>query len=137
MAVNNSLYRVFAQFIEMKGSDEEDTTILLKNGNQSLDQIVAMKPPIVEEHNIIPAKKIKKPIFKEEENLTPLTTGNQNIFMSIVAILAGYSFGYDMCIGKQVAPIIKSKFNLTCADEAFISNIWYFGALTGSVFGGK
>ncbi|XP_016842130.1 solute carrier family 2, facilitated glucose transporter member 10 [Nasonia vitripennis] len=115
-------------------SEDEDTTILLNNASRSTEP-PAIKPPL-KEYEYIPPKKLRKPIPRHTENLTPLTTENQNVLVSIVAALAGVSFGYDMGISRQIAPLVKGEFGLDCNEENMIVNVWFVGCLLGAVFGG-
>lgn len=114
-------------------SEDEDTTILLNTANNNPEP-PGIKPPI-KEYEYIPPKKLRKPI--PSENLTPLTTENQTILVSIVAALAGIAFGYDMGIGRQISPLIKGEFVLDCNEENMIVNVWFVGCLIGAIFGGK
>lgn len=116
-------------------SEDEDTTILLNSANNNPEP-PTIKPPI-KEYEYIPPKKLRKPIPRHTENLTPLTTENQTILVSIVAAFAGVSFGYDMGIGRQIAPLVKSEFLLDCNEENMIVNVWFVGCLIGAIFGGK
>ncbi|KAL7291291.1 hypothetical protein TKK_0014894 [Trichogramma kaykai] len=116
-------------------SEDEDTTILLKSNNKVALNNAVVKLPI-KEYEYIPPKKIRKPIPKHTENLTPLVSENQNVLVSIVAVAAGIAFGYDMGIGKQLAPIVKNNFALDCEEENIIVNVWFIGCLLGALFGG-
>lgn len=115
-------------------SDEEDTAILLNNANKAIE--VSMNKVANEDYQCIPAKNLRKPIPKPNDNLTPLTSGNQNVFVSTVAVLAGVAFGCDMGIAKPIAPLIKHEFNLSCFERDFVINIWFVGALLGGLTGG-
>lgn len=116
-------------------SEDEDTTILLNNATRTTEP-PAIKPPL-KEYEYMPPKKLRKPIPRHTENLTPLTTENQNVLVFIVAVLAGVSFGYDMGISKQVARLVKGEFGLDCNEENMIVNVWFVGCLLGAVFGGE
>lgn len=116
-------------------SEDEDTTILL-NGPNRHSEPTAIKPPL-KEYEYIPPKKIRKPIPRHTENLTPLVSENQNVLVSLVAALAGVAFGYDMGIGRQIAPLVKSEFGLDCSEENMIADVWFVGCLLGAVFGGE
>ncbi|XP_012274797.1 solute carrier family 2, facilitated glucose transporter member 10 [Orussus abietinus] len=115
-------------------SDEEDTAILLNNATRNIEPSVSK--PVTEDYQCIPAKNLRKPIPKQTDNLTPLTSTNQNILVSIVAIVAGVAFGYDMGIAKPTAPLIKDEFMLSCFEEDTVINIWFVGALLGGLTGG-
>ncbi|XP_066582558.1 solute carrier family 2, facilitated glucose transporter member 10-like [Prorops nasuta] len=115
-------------------SDEEDTTILLNNPNKNAEQLVNNSKN--DDYQCIPARNLRKPIPKQSEALTPLTSSNQSIFVSSVAILAGVAYGSDMGIGKSIAPLIKQEFNLVCFEKDFIIYIWFLGALFGGITGG-
>lgn len=117
-------------------SDEEDTAILLNNANKTVEIASAKKIVTPEECQYIPAKNLRKPVPKPNDNLTPLTTGNKSIFVSTVAILAGIAFGCDMSIAKPIAPLIKHEFNLNCFERDFVISIWFVGALLGGSSGG-
>ncbi|KAG7205240.1 hypothetical protein KM043_018320 [Ampulex compressa] len=115
-------------------SDEEDTAILLNNANRSIE--VPANKAITEDYQCIPAKNLRKPIPKQNDNLTPLTSGNPCYFVSMVAVLAGIAFGCDMGIAKPIAPLIKHEFKLSCFERDFVINIWFVGALLGGLSGG-
>lgn len=116
-------------------SEDEDTTILLNTANRTTEP-PAIKPPL-KEYEYIPPKKLRKPIPRHTENLTPLTSENQNFLVSIVAAVAGVSFGYDMGISRQIAPLVKGEFGLDCSEENMIVNVWFVGCLLGAIFGGQ
>lgn len=120
---------------KVKMSEDEDTTILLNTANNNPEP-PSIKPPI-KEYEYIPPKKLRKPIPRHTENLTPLTTENQTVLVSIVAALAGVAFGYDMGIGRQIAPLVKGEFVLDCNEENMIVNVWFVGCLIGAILGGK
>ncbi|XP_011497069.1 PREDICTED: solute carrier family 2, facilitated glucose transporter member 12-like [Ceratosolen solmsi marchali] len=115
-------------------SEDEDTIVLLKNVNCNTNSSI-LKPPL-KEYPYISLKKLIKLSPINTKNLTPLTTENQNIIVPIVAVLAGISFGYDMGIGRQIAPLVKGEFVLDCKEESMIVNIWFIGCLLGALFGG-
>lgn len=116
-------------------SDEEDTAILLNGGNQTTE--VQENKPVIDDYQCIPVKNLRKPIPKQKDNLTPLTSRNEDLLVSIVAVLAGVSFGYDMGIAKPTAPTIKDEFNLSCFEQETVVNIWFVGALLGALSGGE
>ena len=120
---------------KQKMSEDEDTTILLNSANRTSEP-PTIKPPL-KEYEYIPPKKLRKPIPRHTENLTPLTTENQSVLVSFVAAVAGISFGYDMGLGRQIAPLVKNEFGLSCSEENMIVNVWFAGCLLGAVFGGK
>ncbi|CAK9798708.1 Solute carrier family 2, facilitated glucose transporter member 10 [Anthophora quadrimaculata] len=115
-------------------SDEEDTAILLNSANKTIETSINKVPN--EDYQCIPQKNLRKPLPKPNDNLTPLTSGNKNIFVSMVAILAGIAFGCDMGIAKPIAPLIKNEFNLNCFEKDFVISIWFIGALIGGLTGG-
>lgn len=115
-------------------SDEEDTAILLNSANKTVETSISKVPN--ENYQCLPTKTLRKPLPKQNENLTPLTSGNQNVFVSTVAILAGIAFGCDMGIAKPIAPLIKHEFNLNCFEKDFVISIWFIGALLGGLTGG-
>ncbi|XP_031835475.2 solute carrier family 2, facilitated glucose transporter member 10 [Nomia melanderi] len=115
-------------------SDEEDTAILLNSANKTTETSINKVPS--EEYQCIPPKNLRKPIPKQNDNLTPLTSGNQNVFVSMVAVLAGIAFGCDMGVAKPIAPLIKHEFNLNCFEKDFVISIWFIGALLGGLTGG-
>lgn len=115
-------------------SDEEDTTILLNSANRTIETSISKVP---NDYQCLPPKNLRKPLPKPSDNLTPLTSGNKNIFVSMVAILAGIAFGSDMGIAKPIAPLIKHEFNLNCFEKDFVISIWFVGALVGGLTGGK
>ncbi|KOC62549.1 Solute carrier family 2, facilitated glucose transporter member 10 [Habropoda laboriosa] len=115
-------------------SDEEDTAILLNSANKTIETSINKVPN--EEYQCIPQKNLRKPLPKPNDNLTPLTSGNKNICVSMVAILAGIAFGCDMGIAKPIAPLIKNEFNLNCFEKDFVISIWFIGALIGGLTGG-
>ncbi|XP_076633377.1 solute carrier family 2, facilitated glucose transporter member 10 isoform X1 [Colletes latitarsis] len=115
-------------------SDEEDTAILLNSANRTIETSISKVPN--EDYQCLPPKNLRKPIPKQNDNLTPLTSGNQNVFVSTVAILAGIAFGCDMGVAKPIAPLIKHEFNLNCFERDFVISIWFIGALLGGVTGG-
>lgn len=114
-------------------SDEEDTAILLNSANKAIEKPINKVP---NDYQCLPPKNLRKPLPKENDNLTPLTSGNKNIFVSMVAILAGIAFGSDMSIAKPIAPLIKHEFNLNCFEKDFVISIWFVGALVGGLTGG-
>lgn len=114
-------------------SDEEDTTILLNSANRTIETSISKVP---NDYQCLPPKNLRKPLPKPSDNLTPLTSGNKNIFVSMVAILAGIAFGSDMGIAKPIAPLIKHEFNLNCFEKDFVISIWFVGALVGGLTGG-
>ncbi|CAK9815377.1 Solute carrier family 2, facilitated glucose transporter member 10 [Anthophora plagiata] len=115
-------------------SDEEDTAILLNSANRTIETSINKVPN--EDYQCIPQKNLRKPLPKPNDNLTPLTSGNKSIFVSMVAILAGIAFGCDMGIAKPIAPLIKNEFNLNCFEKDFVISIWFIGALIGGLTGG-
>ncbi|XP_012252859.2 solute carrier family 2, facilitated glucose transporter member 10-like [Athalia rosae] len=115
-------------------SDEEDTAILLNGGNQATE--IPENKPATDDYQCIPVKNLRKPIPKQKDNLTPLTSRNQDLLVSIVAVLAGVSFGYDMGIAKPTASAIKEEFNLSCFEQETVINVWFVGALLGALTGG-
>lgn len=115
-------------------SDEEDTAILLNNATRTTETSISKVSN--EDYQCIPARNLRKPIPKQNDNLTPLTSGNQNVFVSTVAILAGIAFGCDMGVAKPIAPLIKHEFNLNCFERDFVISIWFVGALLGGLTGG-
>ena len=115
-------------------SDEEDTAILLNNSHRTTETSISKVPN--EDYQCLPVKNLRKPIPKPNDNLTPLTSGNQNVFVSTVAILAGIAFGCDMGVAKPIAPLIKHEFNLNCFERDFVISIWFIGALLGGLTGG-
>lgn len=114
-------------------SDEEDTTILLNTANKTTETSISKVP---NDYQCLPPKNLRKPLPKPNDNLTPLTSGNKNIFVSMVAIFAGIAFGSDMGIAKPIAPLIKHEFNLNCFEKDFVISIWFVGALVGGLTGG-
>lgn len=121
--------------VSIKMSEDEDTTILLNTTNRPSEP-PAIKPTI-KEYEYIPPKKLRKPITRQTENLTPLVSENQGVLVSIVATTAGIAFGYDMGIGRQIAPLVKREFGLDCNEENMIVNVWFVGCLLGAIVGGK
>ncbi|KAJ8686193.1 hypothetical protein QAD02_021987 [Eretmocerus hayati] len=115
-------------------SEDEDTTILLNSANTKPDE--APVKPVLKEYEYIPPKRLRKPIPRITENLTPLTTKNQTILVSVVATFAGLAFGYDMGIGHQIGPLIKDEFGISCSEERMIVYVWFVGCLSGAMFGG-
>ncbi|CAL7940944.1 unnamed protein product [Xylocopa violacea] len=115
-------------------SDEEDTAILLNNANKTIETSISKVPN--DDYQCLPPKNLRKPLPKQNNNLTPLTSGNESIFVSTVAILAGIAFGCDMSIAKPMAPLIKHEFNLNCFEKDFVISIWFIGALVGGLTGG-
>ncbi|XP_076648651.1 solute carrier family 2, facilitated glucose transporter member 10 [Halictus rubicundus] len=115
-------------------SDEEDTAILLNSASKTTETCITKAPN--EEYQCLPPKNLRKPIPKQTDNLTPLTSGNQNVFVSMVAVLAGIAFGCDMGVAKPIAPLIKHEFNLNCFEKDFVISIWFIGALLGGLTGG-
>ncbi|KZC14787.1 PREDICTED: solute carrier family 2, facilitated glucose transporter member 10-like [Dufourea novaeangliae] len=115
-------------------SDEEDTAILLNNANKTIEMYVNKVPN--EDYQCLPPTSLRKPIPKQNDNLTPLTSRNQNVFVSMVAVLAGIAFGCDMGVAKPIAPLIKHEFNLHCFERDFVISIWFIGALLGGLTGG-
>ncbi|XP_014217800.1 uncharacterized protein LOC106646268 [Copidosoma floridanum] len=138
-------------------SEDEDTTILLKsasrvassgdgtdndvgggnnnNNNEQQQSATSLKVPI-KEYEYIPPKKLRKPVPRHTESLTPLTSENQSGLVSFVAAAAGLAFGYDMGIGRQITPLVKKEFTLDCNEENMIVNVWFVGCLIAAVFGG-
>lgn len=114
-------------------SDEEDTAILLKSANKTTETSISKVP---NDYQCLPPKNLRKPVLIPSEYLTPLTSGNENIFISMVAIFAGIAFGSDMSIAKPIAPLIKHEFNLNCFEKDFVISIWFVGALVGGLTGG-
>ncbi|XP_017762302.1 PREDICTED: solute carrier family 2, facilitated glucose transporter member 10-like isoform X2 [Eufriesea mexicana] len=114
-------------------SDEEDTAILLNSANKTIETSINK---ISNDYQCLPPKNLRKPLPKQNDNLTPLTSGNKSIFVSMVAILAGIAFGSDMGIAKPIAPLIKHEFNLNCFEKDFVISIWFVGALVGGLTGG-
>ncbi|XP_015609465.1 solute carrier family 2, facilitated glucose transporter member 10 [Cephus cinctus] len=115
-------------------SDEEDTAILLNGANRNVES--SQTKPLADDYQCIPAKNLRKPIPKRTDNLTPLTSTNQDALVLIVAVVAGLVFGYDMGIGKPLASSIKSEFNLSCFEADTFANIWFVGALLGAMTSG-
>ncbi|XP_058804639.1 solute carrier family 2, facilitated glucose transporter member 10-like [Phymastichus coffea] len=115
-------------------SEDEDTTILLNTTNRNSEPLVIKST--IKEYEYIPPKKLRKPIPRHTENLTPLVTENQSVLVSIVATIAGIAFGYDMGIGRQIAPLVKREFGLDCNEENMIVNVWFIGCLLGAIVGG-
>lgn len=97
------------------------------------EEVIAV---LKEDYQCLPTKKWKKSIPKEVKNLTPLTTGNQNVLIPLVAGLSGLAFGYDMGIGKPLTTFMKQDFTLNCHQENTILIVWFIGALLGGLFGG-
>lgn len=119
-------------------SDEEDTTILLNHGNNNIESIA--NKSVNEDYQCILERNLKKQNPKQYDNLIPLqniTSRNQNILISIVALLAGIAFGCDMSIIKPMAPFIKNEFELNCFEINLLIGIWFMGALLGGLTGGK
>nr|XP_050847143.1 solute carrier family 2, facilitated glucose transporter member 10-like [Vespula vulgaris]XP_050847144.1 solute carrier family 2, facilitated glucose transporter member 10-like [Vespula vulgaris]XP_050847145.1 solute carrier family 2, facilitated glucose transporter member 10-like [Vespula vulgaris]XP_050847146.1 solute carrier family 2, facilitated glucose transporter member 10-like [Vespula vulgaris] len=118
-------------------SDEEDTTILLNHGNNNIESIA--NKSVNEDYQCILERNLKKQNPKQYDNLIPLqniTSRNQNILISIVALLAGIAFGCDMSIIKPMAPFIKNEFELNCFEINLLIGIWFMGALLGGLTGG-
>ncbi|KAF7409783.1 hypothetical protein HZH68_004164 [Vespula germanica] len=118
-------------------SDEEDTTILLNHGNNNIESIA--NKSVNEDYRCILERNLKKQNPKQHDNLIPLqniTSRNQNILISIVALLAGIAFGCDMSIIKPMAPFIKNEFELNCFEINLLIGIWFMGALLGGFTGG-
>lgn len=117
-------------------SEDEDTTILLNNSTRASEQPAPPVKQPIKEYEYIPPKKIRKPIPKHTENLTPFVSEIPNILVSFVAVSAGIAFGYDMGLGNQLAPVVKNNFGLDCSEENMISYVWFIGCLLGAIFGG-
>ncbi|KAL2748176.1 hypothetical protein V1477_003461 [Vespula maculifrons] len=118
-------------------SDEEDTTILLNHGNNNIESIA--NKSVNEDYQCILERNLKKQNPKQYDNLIPLqniTSRNQNVLISIVALLAGIAFGCDMSIIKPMAPFIKNEFELNCFEINLLIGIWFMGALLGGLTGG-
>lgn len=115
-------------------SDEEDTTILLNTENKNPE--VDMKK-LDNDYQCIPGKNLRKPLSRQQDNLTPLTSGNKSILVSAVAILAGIAFGCDMGIVEPISISIRYTFTLTCFEKDLIARIWFFAAIFAGLTGGK
>lgn len=102
------------------------------NGNVCLNNTI-----VNSDNQCIPVKNLRKPIPKKTENLTPLTSSNQNSLVAIVAVSAGIAFGYDLGIADQISTLIKSEFNLTCDEKNVIFYTWLSGVFPSGFFGGK
>ena len=53
-------------------SDEEDTAILLNSANKTIEKSINKVP---NDYQCLPPKNLRKPLPKENDNLTPLTSG--------------------------------------------------------------
>lgn len=118
-------------------SEDEDTAVLLNNGIHKVAEPSTIRPTSLQEYQFnIPPKMFTKPLLRKSESSALLVPKNQHFLLPIVAILAGISFGYDMGIGKQIAPAVKDTFEIDCHEENIIVNVWFVGCLFGAVLGG-
>lgn len=106
-------------------SDEDDATVLL--GGKTEDRVKISTTVVVQQ-----------PVTVCGPNVTDNTPRNDlaPLLVSVVTVLGGLSFGYDMSVGSNVITQIKDTFALTCMEQHIMSSTWFIGAIVASLVGG-
>lgn len=102
-------------------SDEEDTAILLDTERTSTEKEIKISP--------------KQDTYQDAAQ-SNISSQTQLILSSVVAIVSGICFGYDMGIAANLIKPISSTLNLNCAEQFYITSTWLLGAILSSIFGG-
>ncbi|GLV40403.1 nebulosa [Carabus blaptoides fortunei] len=104
-----------------KMSDEEDTAILLDTDRTPTEKEIKISP--------------KQDTYQDAAQ-NSISSQTQLILSSVVAIVSGICFGYDMGIAANLIKPISSTLNLNCAEQFYIASTWLLGAILSSIFGG-